>query len=71
MGNSSMYQRLDEFLDYHARVHGGVVFVSEQDASYTFSEALSRVETVASRLQMAGLIKGDRIALLGKNSINF
>lgn len=64
-------QRLDSYLDYHARVHEGVLFVTEEESSYTFAEALVRIEKVAGRLESEGLKKGDRIALLGKNSINF
>ena len=66
-----MYQRLDNYLDYHARVHEDVMFVTDEGGSYSFCAALDRVERVASRLQSEGLKKGDRVALLGKNSISF
>ena len=66
-----MYQRLDDYLAYHARVHGNVVFVSQGSRRLSFAQAESRVQQISNRLHSAGLVKGDRIALLGKNSIDF
>ncbi|MEH6589866.1 MAG: long-chain-fatty-acid--CoA ligase [Halioglobus sp.] len=66
-----MYQRLDDYLDYHARVHEDVVFVTDESISLTFAQAQQRIDRIASRLAAGGLQKGDRIALLGKNSIDF
>ena len=67
----AMYQRLDNYLDYHARVHEDVLFVTDEVESYSFSAALLRVNKIADRLYCEGLKQGDRVALLGKNSINF
>tara|TARA_B110000977_G_scaffold201103_1_gene294154 strand:+ start:4489 stop:6039 length:1551 start_codon:yes stop_codon:yes gene_type:complete len=64
-------QRLDDFLDYHARVHGAIPFVIQDETSLTFGESRDRVNTIASRMAAEGLKKGDRIGLLGKNSIDF
>lgn len=66
-----MFERIDDYLDYHARVHGDVVFVTDEERSFTFSKARLRVDCIAGRLADVGLAKGDRIALLGKNSIEF
>ncbi|MFT4615220.1 MAG: O-succinylbenzoate-CoA ligase [Bacteroidia bacterium] len=66
-----MFQRLDDFLDYHARVHGEIVFVTEGARALTFAQSRLRVDQIAGRLSSSGLVKGDRIALLGKNSIEF
>lgn len=66
-----MFQRLDDFLDYHARVHGDVMFVVEGSHTLTFAQSCERVDEMAGRLASTGLAKGDRIALLGKNSIEF
>jgi acyl-CoA synthetase (AMP-forming)/AMP-acid ligase II len=66
-----MFGRLDDYLDYHARVHGDVVFVTDDQRSFTFCEAGRRIDHIAGRLSAEGLVKGDRIALLGKNSIEF
>jgi O-succinylbenzoate-CoA ligase len=66
-----MFGRIDDYLDYHARVHGDVVFVTDEQRELTFSQARERVDRIAGRLAATGLSKGDRIALLGKNSIEF
>lgn len=66
-----MFERIDDYLDYHARVHGDVAFVIDEQRSLSFTEARVRVDRIAGRLADTGLSKGDRIALLGKNSIEF
>jgi O-succinylbenzoate-CoA ligase len=66
-----MFGRIDDYLDYHARVHSDVVFVTDEKRTLTFTESRARVDLIAGRLADIGLSKGDRIALLGKNSIEF
>lgn len=66
-----MFQRIDDYLDYHARVHGQVIFVTDEQRALSFSESRAHVDRIAGRLAREGLGKGDRIALLGKNSIEF
>lgn len=66
-----MFSRIDDYLDYHARVHAEVVFVTHEQHSFTFSRARARIDHIAGRLAAIGLAKGDRIALLGRNSIEF
>jgi acyl-CoA synthetase (AMP-forming)/AMP-acid ligase II len=65
----AMFGRIDDYLDYHARVHAQTVFVTDEQRTFTFFEARERVDHIAARMAAAGLLKGDRIALLGKNSI--
>ena len=45
-----MYQRLDQFLDYQARVHGGLTFASEETTTLTFAQVQERVDPVAGQL---------------------
>ena len=66
-----MFTRLDDYLDYHARVHEDVVFVTDEQRSYTFAQARQQVDRIAGRLTEISLGKNDRLALLGKNSIEF
>ncbi|MCP4841424.1 MAG: long-chain-fatty-acid--CoA ligase [Halieaceae bacterium] len=66
-----MLGRIDDYLDYHARVHAEVVFVNHEQRSFTFSRARERIDHIAGRLAACGLAKGDRLALLGRNSIEF
>ncbi|MCX2976929.1 class I adenylate-forming enzyme family protein [Candidatus Marimicrobium litorale] len=66
-----MFSRIDDYLDYHARVHAEVVFVTHEQQSFTFSRARERIDHIAGRLAASGLAKGDRLALLGRNSIEF
>ena len=65
-----MNQYLHDYLDYHARVNGDITFVSEGQQSLSYSQALDRVNRIAAKLDATGLRAGDRIALLGKNSID-
>ena len=66
-----MFQRIDDYLDYHARIHGQLVFVTDEQRTLSFVESRNRVDHIAARLAAEGLARGDRIALLGKNSIDF
>lgn len=66
-----MIRRLDDFLDYHARVHAQLPFVTDDQCSLSFAESQARVDLIARSLAAEGLQSGDRIALLGKNSIDF
>ena len=66
-----MFNRLDDYLDYHARVHPDVLFVIQQERELTFAQARTRVDRIAGRLAAEGLGSGDRLALLGQNSIDF
>jgi acyl-CoA synthetase (AMP-forming)/AMP-acid ligase II len=69
--SKGMFHRIDEYLDYHARVHEQVVFVTDEQITLTFSQARQRVDCIAGRLAGISLRKSDRVALLGKNSIDF
>ncbi|ARN75562.1 long-chain-fatty-acid--CoA ligase [Oceanicoccus sagamiensis] len=66
-----MFQCLHQFLDYHARVHGDSPFLVEGKVSLSFADFEARVDRAVDRLRLMSLSRGDRIALLGKNSINF
>ncbi len=66
-----MFQCLHQFLDYHARVHADSLFLLGDGRSLSFAEFDTLVNRAVDRLQLMQLVKGDRIALLGKNSINF
>lgn len=66
-----MQVRLDDYLDYHARVHADVIFVVEGAATLNFAQAKQRVDRIAGRLAAVGVAKGERLALLGKNSVDF
>ncbi|MDM8542396.1 AMP-binding protein [Desulfococcaceae bacterium HSG9] len=46
-------------------------FEAESDKTYTFAEYGALVDKLASGLQSAGLKKGDRIGVLGQNSLEY
>lgn len=63
--------RLHEHLDYWARERPDSEFAVHQDRRFTYEQALAATNRLANALVGAGLCKGDRAAILGKNSIQY
>lgn len=63
--------RLHDFLDYHARERGEAEFATQGHRRLTYREALAVTHRLAHAFMSAGLQRGDRIAVLSKNSIEF
>lgn len=63
--------RLHDFFDFHAREHPAVEFATQDGRRLTYGEALVAANRYASALTATGLAKGDRIAILSKNSIDY
>ena len=61
--------RLHDILDYQARERHDAEFAVQGARRITYRQALNLVNQLANGLIAAGLRKGDRIAFLGKNSI--
>ncbi|MGH7897264.1 MAG: AMP-binding protein [Candidatus Binatia bacterium] len=61
--------RLHDFLDFQARERSGMDFAVQGARRITYREAVAEANRLANGLVAAGLAKGDRIAFLGKNSI--
>jgi acyl-CoA synthetase (AMP-forming)/AMP-acid ligase II len=58
----------DEFITHWAETRPDQAALSEEDRRYTYKDLEERTARVASALAAAGLMKGDRIAWIGKNS---
>jgi acyl-CoA synthetase (AMP-forming)/AMP-acid ligase II len=63
--------RLHDFLDYWARERPNGEFAVQGSRRLTYREALAQVNGLASACVDAGLQIGDRIAVLGKNSLEY
>ena len=63
--------RLHDFLDFHARERPDSEFAVIGDRMVTYSEASKRINQLANAFTSAGLNKGDRVAVLSKNSIEY
>lgn len=63
--------RLHDFFDYHAREHPDSDFAVMGDRTFTYSEASKQVNRLANAFASAGIKKGDRVAFLSKNSIEY
>jgi acyl-CoA synthetase (AMP-forming)/AMP-acid ligase II len=63
--------RLPDFLDFHARERPDSEFAVMGDRTVTYSEASKRINQLANAFTSAGLNKGDRVAFLSKNSIEY
>jgi len=63
--------RLHDYLEYRARVAPETVFAEFGDRSITYAEANLEANRVANALVAAGLVVGDRFAVLSKNCIEY
>jgi len=61
--------RLHDFLDYQSRERPDAEFAVQSGRRITYGEALAHANQLANALIAADLRPGDRIAFLGKNSI--
>jgi len=61
--------RLRDRLDYWAMVRPDVTAVTFQDVSYTWAQWRRRILRLSSALRGAGLVRGDRIAVLDLNNL--
>jgi acyl-CoA synthetase (AMP-forming)/AMP-acid ligase II len=65
-----MYKCLHEFMDYHARVNGEKIFANDDGQKLSYAEVGVRINKIADQLNAMKLKPGDRVSLLGKNSVN-
>jgi acyl-CoA synthetase (AMP-forming)/AMP-acid ligase II len=63
--------RLHDFLDYRAREQPTAEFLSFAGERLTYEEAAARVDRIATSFARAGLRKGERIAVLAKNCLEY
>ena len=62
---------LHDFLDYHARDFPDLDFARSGDRLVRYGDALSTANRLANALISSGLRKGDRVAYLSKNSLEY
>jgi acyl-CoA synthetase (AMP-forming)/AMP-acid ligase II len=63
--------RLHDFLDFHAREHPALEFAVQDGRRLDYAEARDGANRLANACVHAGLAVGDRVAILGKNSIPY
>jgi acyl-CoA synthetase (AMP-forming)/AMP-acid ligase II len=63
--------RLHDFLDYRAREQPAAVFAEQGERSLTYAEAMVETNRLANAFLASGLVAGDRVAVLAKNSIEY
>lgn len=63
--------RLHDFVDFHAREHPDGEFAVMGDRTVTYREASQQINRLAHAFASAGIHKGDRVAVLSKNSIEY
>src|SRR5262245_36697590 len=63
--------RLHDLLDFRAREQPDALFAVQGARRMTYREATTEANRLANGFVEAGLERGDRIAVLGKNSIDY
>ena len=63
--------RLHDFFDYHARETPDAEFAVLGDHRITYGDAAEQIDRLANAFSSTGIEKGDRVAVLSKNSIEY
>ena len=58
-----------QFLDYYARNTPDVPCLTQEEVTHTYGEVKDRSVQLANALEDAGVTKGQRVAILGENSV--
>jgi len=66
----NMQAPLHEYFRYHATAHGDYAMARDESITVNYSQAFERTQKIANALHARGLRKGDRLALLAKNSVD-
>ena len=67
---SSLFSSFNDYLPFHAARRGDKPMMKDDRKDLSFGEVHAHVERIAAALQRDGLKKGDRIAILAKNSVD-
>ena len=68
MASAADHVTFDAYIDHWAKERPDQIALSEEDRALTYKQLDERTAKVAGALLSAGLVKGDRIIWLGKNS---
>jgi len=61
---------LHEPFDFHARSRGEACFAQSEETRISYAEAKARSERIAAALAATGLVHGDRLGVLMRNSVD-
>ncbi|MAK43273.1 MAG: long-chain-fatty-acid--CoA ligase [Spongiibacter marinus] len=65
-----MFDSFVEYLAFQAKMRPEAPFGNDADSHLSYAEAWQKMGHVAARLQARGITKGDRVAILSKNSLD-
>ncbi|MEM1262250.1 MAG: long-chain-fatty-acid--CoA ligase [Pseudomonadota bacterium] len=62
--------RIADYLEYHARLRPDSTLLVQEGVTLSYAEGLQRVYRITNALRSLGIASGDRVAVLGENSID-
>lgn len=65
-----MFNNINDHTSYHAKRRGEVMMVSDNIKTLSYVEAWDHINAIAAHMQAEGISKGDRVAILAKNSVD-
>jgi fatty-acyl-CoA synthase/long-chain acyl-CoA synthetase len=65
-----MFNNINDHTSFHAKRRGDVMMVSDNTKTLSYAEAWDHINAIAAHMQAEGLSKGDRVAILAKNSVD-
>ncbi|MBW2939802.1 long-chain-fatty-acid--CoA ligase [Zhongshania aquimaris] len=65
-----LFNNLNDHTRFHARMRGDMMMARDSKKSLNYAEAWDYVNLIAANIQSKGIVKGDRVAILAKNSVD-
>lgn len=65
-----LFNNLNDHTQFHARIRGDMMMASDSKKTLNYAEAWEYINVIAAHIQSSGIAKGDRVAILAKNSVD-
>ncbi|CAA0105565.1 long-chain-fatty-acid--CoA ligase [Zhongshania aliphaticivorans] len=65
-----LFNNLNDHTKFHARIRGDMMMASDSKKTLNYAEAWDYINVIAAHIQSSGISKGDRVAILAKNSVD-
>ncbi|WP_373088872.1 long-chain-fatty-acid--CoA ligase [Zhongshania sp.] len=65
-----IFNNINDHTAYHAQRRSDVMMASDNIKSFNYAQAWAHINAIAAHLQLEGIRKGDRVAILAKNSVD-
>jgi acyl-CoA synthetase (AMP-forming)/AMP-acid ligase II len=66
----NLFNDLNDHTAFHARIRGDMMMASDQVKTLNYRQGWAAINSIAAHIQAEGIRKGDRVAIMAKNSVD-